>query len=153
MEKPLADDDRIKVQLAQRADFAFTASFGASVPELVCDEPPPTGQGSGPSPVQLLAAAVGNCLLDSLLFALRKYKQAPEPLSGEIVAELGRNEAGRVRVVALHAKLTLGVEAAALAHLDRVLVQFEDFCTVTQSVRPAIPVDVSVFDAAGVQLK
>jgi len=149
----LADDNLTKVQLTQRADYSFTAQFGANVPDLVCDEPPPLGQGSGPSPTQLLAAAVGNCLLNSLLFALRKYKQVPEPLGGEVVAALGRNEAGRIRVVALHATLKLGVEAAALQHLDRVLAQFEDFCTVTQSVRPAIPVDVRVFDAAGVQLK
>ena len=38
--------------------------------------PPPLGQGSGPSPMQLLAASVGNCLSASLLFALRKFKQA-----------------------------------------------------------------------------
>jgi len=153
LEKLLADNDRINVQLAQRADYAFTAHFGADVPELVCDEPAPVGRGSGPSPTQLLAAAVGNCLLDSLLFALRKYKQAPEPLSGEVHAQLGRNEAGRIRVVSMQATLRLGVEAQALAHLDRALAQFEDFCTVTQSVRAAIPVEVSVFDVAGVQLR
>ncbi|MBV8604878.1 MAG: OsmC family protein [Pelomonas sp.] len=147
------DNNQVSIHLAQRADYAFDADFGAGVPPLVCDEPPPTGQGAGPSPVQLLAAAVGNCLLDSLLFALRKYKQRPEPLSGAVVATVGRNEAGRVRVLGLQATLKLGVAAADLEHLDRVLAQFEDFCTVTQSVRAAIPVEVVVLDAAGAKLK
>ncbi len=38
-------------------------------------------------------------------------------------------------------------------HLDRVLEQFEAFCTVTQSVGAGIPIAVQVFDASGAQLK
>jgi hypothetical protein len=45
------------------------------------------------------------------------------------------------------------VPASSLDHLDRVLGQFEAFCTVTQSVGQGLPVTVSVFDADGVQLK
>jgi uncharacterized OsmC-like protein len=111
------------------------------------------GQGAGPSPVQLLAAAVGNCLSDSLLFALRKYKQQPEPIRCEVTAHVGRNEQGRLRVLELKAVLTLGVPAAELQHLDRVLSQFEAFCTVTQSVGQGIPVKVEVMDSAGQKLK
>ena len=43
--------------------------------------------------------------------------------------------------------------AAELEHLDRVLAQFEEFCTVTQSVRQGIPVTVQVRDATGATLK
>ena len=103
--------------------------------------------------MQLLCAAVGNCLSDSLLFALRKFKQAPDPLSCRVTARVGRNADGRVRVLAIEAELRLGVAAEALAHLDRVLSQFEEFCTVTRSVGQAIPVSVSVLDARGVVLK
>jgi organic hydroperoxide reductase OsmC/OhrA len=103
--------------------------------------------------VQLLAAAVGNCLSDSLLFALRKFMQAPEPIRCEVQAQVGRNPEGRMRVLDMQATLTLGVEAAALAHLDRVLGQFEAFCTVSQSVAQGIPLRVEVFDALGVRLK
>jgi uncharacterized OsmC-like protein len=123
------------------------------VPPLLADEPPPLGEGRGPSPVQLLAAAVGNCLSDSLLFALRKYRQAPEPLRCEVQAEVGRNAEGRLRVLKIEARLQLGVAAARLEHLDRVLAQFEAFCTVTQSVGQGIPVTVHVADSEGVQLK
>jgi organic hydroperoxide reductase OsmC/OhrA len=96
---------------------------------------------------------VGNCLSDSLLFALRKFKQAPEPLHAEVQAEVGRNPEGRLRILGLHATIQLGVAASALEHLDRALAQFEEFCTVTQSVRQAFPVRVTVIDAEGVTLR
>lgn len=141
------------VRLVQRQDYQFDVHFGAAVPPLLADEPAPLGQGAGPSPVQLLAAAVGNCLSDSLLFALRKFKQAPEPISCSVEAEVGRNAEGRMRVLRMQATLSLGVAAAALEHLDRALAQFEGFCTVTQSVAGAIPVEVRVVDATGAVLK
>jgi uncharacterized OsmC-like protein len=141
------------VRLEQEADYRFEVQVAPAAPPFFADEPPPLGKGSGPSPVQLLAAAVGTCLSDSLLFALRKFKQSAEPLSTVAEATVGRNEANRLRVQAITVKLSLGVPADALEHLDRVLVQFEDFCTVTQSVRLAFPVEVEVYDATGRRLK
>lgn len=146
-------ESNIHVQLQQKQDYQFDISFGAGIPVLLGDEPAPLGAGQGPSPVQLLAAAVGNCLSDSLLFALRKFKQAPEPLRCDVQAEVGRNTEGRLRVLSIKAVLTLGVPAASLQHLERVLGQFEAYCTVTQSVAQGIPVSVEVVDAVGVRLK
>ena len=143
----------VSVSLQQQADYRFEIRFGDGVPALIADEPAPLGKGEGPSPAQLLAASVGNCLSDSLLFALRKFKQAPEPLRCEVQAEVGRNPEGRLRVLGIHATITLGVAASALEHLDRALAQFEEFCTVTQSVRQAIPVRVTVIDANGKTLR
>jgi uncharacterized OsmC-like protein len=141
------------VRLTQTRDFQFDVAFGPDRPPLQTDEPPPLGQGRGPSPEQLLAAAVGNCLSASLLFALRKFKQQPEPIGCEVDAEVGRNPEGRMRVLGLHARLRLGVPAARLEHLDRVLGSFEGYCTVTESVRQGIAVTVQVVDADGVVLK
>jgi uncharacterized OsmC-like protein len=146
-------DNTIRVELLQQQDYAFDVRFGGTVTDLRTDEPEPLGRGSGPSPVQLLAAAVGNCLSDSLLFALRKFKQAPEPLRCRIEAETGRNAEGRMRVVQIRASLYLGVPAARLAHLDRVLATFENFCTVTQSVGQGIAITVEVWDADGQRLQ
>jgi len=145
--------ESVTVRLAQRHDYQFEVRYGPDVPSVVGDEPPPLGQGAGPSPIELLASAVGNCLSSSLLFALRKFKQTPEPLSAEVTAEIGRNAENRLRVLALRARLTVGMPGASLDHVDRVLGQFEQFCTVTQSVAAGIPVTVEVFDSAGVQLK
>lgn len=141
------------MRLRQAQDYQFDIHFSPDLPALRADEPPPLGQGQGPTPVQLLAAAVGNCLADSLLFALRKFRQAPEPLQCEVTAETGRNPEGRVRVLRMSARLTLGVPAATLQHLDRVLASFEAYCTVTQTVGAAVPITVEVFDSAGTPLK
>lgn len=142
----------VSVSLQQQADYRFEIRFGSNLPVLIADEPAPLGQGDGPSPAQLLCASVGNCLSDSLLFALRKFKQAPEPLRCEVQAEVGRNSEGRLRILGIHATIRLGVAASLLLHLDRALAQFEAFCTVTQSVRQAIPVRVTVVDSDGTTL-
>lgn len=143
----------VSVSLQQQADYRFEIHFGDNIPALFADEPAPLGKGEGPSPAQLLCASVGNCLSDSLLFALRKFKQAPEPLHADVQAEVGRNPEGRLRILGLHATIHLGVAASTLEHLDRALAQFEEFCTVTQSVRQAFPVRVTVIDAEGVTLR
>jgi len=141
------------VELRQESGYRFANRFAPDMPVLYSDEPPPLGTGTGPSPMQLLAAAVGNCLAASLLFALKKYKQSPEPIVAVASATEGRNEQKHLRVVGLHARLTLGVPASSLQNLDRALAQFEDFCTVTASVRQAIPVEVEVYDSTGARLK
>jgi uncharacterized OsmC-like protein len=141
------------VNILQEQGFRFASSFGDGMPLLYADEAPPLGTGTGPTPVQLLAAAVGNCLAASLLFALRKFKQAPEPIRAQVEPVVGRNEQKRMRVQRLKVRLDLGVPADRLQHLDHALAQFEDFCTVTASVRAAIPVDVEVYDSAGKRLK
>lgn len=143
----------VSVSLKQQADYRFEIDFGLDVPSLIADEPPPLGDGAGPSPAQLLCAAIGNCLGDSLLFALRKFKQAPDPLRCDVQADVGRNPEGRLRILGINATIHLGVAGSALLHLDRALAQFEEFCTVTQSVRQAIPVRVTVIDAEGRTLR
>ena len=141
------------VRLTQVHDYQFDANFGDHHAPLRIDEPVPLGQGEGPAPVQLLASAVGGCLSASLLFALRKFNQVPDPLGCEVQAEVGRNAEGRLRVLSMSATLTLGVPADTLDHLDRVLATFEDYCTVTESIRQGFPVHVSLFDSHGAQLK
>lgn len=142
-----------EVELVQLSDYRFASRFGPGLPELQADEPPPLGTAAGPSPVQLLAAAVANCLSASLVFALRKFHLAAEPVAASARASVGRNNAGRLRVQRIAVTLTLGARAEAVADLERALARFEDFCTVTQSVRAAIPVDVEVRDAGGRRVK
>lgn len=140
------------IALRQLGDFRFQARFGDGLPPLQTDEQPPLGQGQGPSPVQMLATAVGNCLSASLLFAFRKFKEDPDGILCVVQADVGRNAEGRMRVLGLQATLTLGAAAAALPHAERVVASFESYCTVTQSVRQGIPVQVTVIDAAGTVL-
>jgi organic hydroperoxide reductase OsmC/OhrA len=145
--------DSPSVTLIQRQAYQFEHHYAPALPVLLSDEPPPLGTGLGPDPVQLLASAIGNCLSASFWFASQKYKDDPSPLRTEVRASVGRNERNRNRVQALTVDLHLGKPAGELGHIQRVLDTFEDFCTVTQSVAPAIPVTLRVLDSTGMVLK
>ena len=146
-------DDATTIRLTHRGGYQFLADFeGAAVPDLVTDEPPPLGSGQGPSPTDLLLAGVANCLAASLLFALGKFKLPYLPSAVEATARVGRNDEGRLRVLAIEVDITLDRPAEGEAFLARALDQFEAFCTVSQSVGQGIPIQVEVFDAEGVKL-
>jgi uncharacterized OsmC-like protein len=143
----------VRIELKQEKGYRFANDFGGGMPVVYSDLGPPLGSASGPSPEHLLAAAVGNCLASSLLFSLKKFHQSPEPISAVATATEGRNEKNRLRVQGIKVTLALGVPAAKLENLERVLGSFEDFCTVTASVRGAIAVEIEVFDSEGKKLK
>ena len=145
--------ENASVTITRQSGYQFLVDFGPSLPQWLADEPAPLGQGTGPAPDHMLLAAVANCLSASLLFALQKFKQDPGALVATATPEVGRNENKRLRIQRIHVQLELGKTAGEIEHLDRVLSQFEEFCTVTQSVRQGIPVTLSVFDADGKQLK
>lgn len=143
----MSESSSFTVHLKLLSGYKFEIDFG-DAGQIVSDEPAPLGGGEGPSPSGLLAAAVANCLAASLMFAVRKFKEDPGQVSAEVRGELERQD-GRLRIGKLHVELKLGVEAAALPHLERALSQFENFCVVTQSVRHGIDVSVAVCDRAG----
>lgn len=147
----MSEDDSIRLVLEQEGPYAFKVNFeGSGIDALHTDEPAPLGAGAGPDPSALLLAGVANCLSASLLFALRKFRNAPGPIRAEIIARKERNAEGRWRIPRAAVTITLSDRAAALEQFERVLAQFEQFCIVTQSVREGIEVDVSVVDADGV---
>lgn len=147
-------DTPFTIKLKQQADYRFETHFDhEALPMLVTDEPPPLGGNAGPNPSRLLGAAIANCLSASLLFAMRKFKSEPGPLSAEATVSLGRNASNRWRIAHVGVDLYLGVAGSAIANLERILAEFEDFCIVTQSVRQAFPVDVRVLDLRGKVLK
>lgn len=145
--------DNAIVTVTRQSGYQFLVDFGPNIATMLADEPEPLGQGSGPAPNHMLLAAVANCLSASLVFALQKFKQDPGELKATATPEMARNADKRLRIVGINVKLELGRPAAELEHLDRVLAQFEDFCTVSMSVRQGIAIQVQVLDAAGAVLK
>lgn len=134
----------LSVTVTRQEKYRFTVDFGGELEALTGDEPAPLGGGAGPSPTQFLVAAIANCLSASFIFALGKYKEDPGAVTTTVQAEIGRNEQNRLRVLGMAAELKLGVPAESLAHLERAIATFEDFCTVTASVKAGIPVKVTV---------
>lgn len=125
--------------------YRFTVDFDQpGVPPLLVDEPPPLGDGDGPNPARLLAAAVANCLSASLLYCLRKSRVEPAAFRATVEGEMVRNEDGRLRIGRLTVHLHPTLPGNEMRRVERCTGLFEDFCIVTQSVRDGIEIDVRV---------
>lgn len=137
----------ITVRLAR--DYEFVAEFNdvpAASPVLF-DEPAPLGGGRGPNAAAMLGAAVGNCLAASLAFCLRKARVELLDVSAQVTTHVGRNERGRHRITGIEVALTPSIGRTG-APVDRCGDLFEDFCTVTASIRHGIPVTVTLAPTA-----
>jgi uncharacterized OsmC-like protein len=141
------------ITITQVEGFKFLIDFGPAFPALISDEPEPIGHGDGPSPEQVLIAGVSNCLCASLAFALGKYRQDGGGVTARASARIVRNAEQRLRIGGIEVEITLGAATAAMPRIAQVLAQFEQFCTVSESVQAGIPVTVAVRDATGDRLK
>lgn len=133
------------VSVDQVRDYQFLVTFDKEqYAALAMDEPAPLGGDTAPGAGRVLAAAVGNCLGASFLFAARKAGVEVTGIHAEVAVEVVRNERRRLRIgriaVTLDPKITPGDAAKA----ESVRGIFEDFCTITASVRQGVPVDVTV---------
>ncbi|MBV8107051.1 MAG: OsmC family protein [Hyphomicrobiales bacterium] len=145
--------ETICIKITRQEKYRFLVDFGESISSMLADEPPPLGDGAGPSPERLLAAAVANCLCGSLLFAIGKFKGDPGHMRATATCATGRNADNRLRVTHIDVEIALGAKAEDIPHLDRALAQFEEFCTVSQSVRAGIPFAVSLRASDGSVIK
>jgi uncharacterized OsmC-like protein len=137
--------ESIYTKLKLRKGFEFKVVFdGEDVPELIVDEIKPLGENAGPNPTRLLSAAVGHCISSSLLFCLRKARVKVKALETEVKANVVRNEEGYLRVRSLDVQMRLDVQEDDKSRVDRCLGIFDNYCTVTQSVRKGIAVKVAI---------
>lgn len=137
------------IQVEQIDGFEFKVRFDKEqFAELHLDEPPPLGKDAAPNAARILAAAIANCLSASLVFCMQRSGLTTGGLRTEAKVQIVRNEQRRLRIgkvdVVLHPKVAAGTEA-----LVKCLPTFEDFCTVTQSIRHGIEVGVSVEPEVG----
>ncbi|MCL6551611.1 MAG: OsmC family protein [Firmicutes bacterium] len=144
----MTDATQATVRLVQRHRYRFDAVMDRPEWTIAVDEPPPLGDGQGPNAARLLATAVGHCLSASLLFCLERARVPEAQIATTVTATVQRNARGRWRIARLTVALTVaGLDGAHLAALERCRGLFEDYCTVTESVRAGIPVDVTVREA------
>jgi len=132
----------ITIRLSRGYEFVAEFDDVPGAAPILFDEPPPLGGNHGPNAAAVLGAAVGNCLSASLAFCLRRARIDLQGLTAEVTTHIVRNERGRFRIgsidVELEPRLGAGVE------IERCQGLFEDFCTVTASVKHGIPVHVSL---------
>jgi uncharacterized OsmC-like protein len=133
------------ISIDREQGYVFRTRFDKPhYPELVMDEPPPLGQDSAPNPSRMLAAAVGNCLAASLLFCAARKGASVGKVHADVKVEIARNENRRLRVAGIKVRLSPELDPATRAKAKECLALFEDFCTVTASIRDGIPVEVTV---------
>lgn len=125
--------------------YRFRVEFDVEdVPSLVVDEMKPIGEDLGPNPSRLLSAAVGHCLSSSLLYCLSKAKVKVKKLDTSVKAYTERNKGGYLRITGLDVEIHLEVNEEDKLRVPRCLDIFENYCTVTQSVRKGIDVKVNI---------
>jgi uncharacterized OsmC-like protein len=133
------------VSIEREQGYQFRTRFDKPhYPPLLTDEPPPLGKDAAPNPSRILAAAVGNCLAASLLFCATRKGVAVGAIHADVKVEIARNENKRLRIAGIKVRLSPEVDPAAREKAKECLALFEDFCTVTASIRDGIPVEVKV---------
>ncbi|MFA5364374.1 MAG: OsmC family protein [Candidatus Bathyarchaeia archaeon] len=138
-------ENSIVTKLRLIDEYQFNVGFDVDyIPDLVVDETKPDGEGAGPNPPRLLAAAVGHCMSSSLIYCLKKARIQVLDIETTITTNLYRNELGRKRIKSIDIEITLKINDKDKPRLHRCLELFEDYCTVTQSIRKGIEVNVKV---------
>jgi uncharacterized OsmC-like protein len=132
------------VRLVRGYEFVAELTDLPDAPTIVFDEPAPVGHGRAPNATAVLGAAVGNCLAASLAFCLRRARIEPTELAAHVTTHVHRDEKGRFRISGIDVELTPEFGTAEAPRTERCEALFEDFCTVTASVRRGIPVSVSL---------
>ncbi len=137
--------ESISTKLEHLEGYKFEVGFDVEgIPSLIVDEMKPTGQGSGPNPSRLLSVAVGHCLSSSLLYCLRKARIGIKKLETTVKTNVARNTEGYLRITGLDVQIQLEVDEKDRIRVPRCLTVFENYCTVTQSVRNGIDVKVDI---------
>ena len=135
------EEETFKVSMEMVEGYRFRIDMN-SAQEIFMDEPKPLGIGEYPNAGKFLAAAVGNCLCESLSFCVRRTHTEMLSLSAEVFSKMERNDRGRLRIT--HIKVTLHPVLSDPSKLKLCQEIFEDFCIVSQSVKAGIPMDVEV---------
>jgi uncharacterized OsmC-like protein len=121
---------------------AFEGELLHGAPVLT-DEPDPVGSNAGPSTPAMLAMAVGHCLSASLVETLRHAGIHVKELRTEAISVVAPNEEGLPRIKQINVSIRPVVDKES-GNIKRCIDVFEKYCTVCQSIRPAIPVHVEV---------
>jgi uncharacterized OsmC-like protein len=144
MKEDAMDDGTFTISVDLEDGYRFVTDFGPGMPPLLADEPEPLGEGCGPNAARILASAVGSCLSASALFCLRRARIDVRSVHTNVETSIVRNEAGRLRIGNISVHIRPEVPEEDIPRMKRCLEIFEEYCTVAESVRGGIPVQVAV---------
>lgn len=135
----------VKITHQQNYQFSSQASEDERLhgTPYLSDEPDPVGDAAGPSTPALLGSALGHCLSASLLEALKHSRVDVLNCETEVVTVVKPNTEGNPRID--HVEVTIRPRVAERDRRTKRCEEiFENYCTVTSSVKEGIAVEVNV---------
>ncbi|WP_028022894.1 OsmC family protein [Enterovibrio calviensis] len=151
MELKSQDVRLFDVQLTYQTDYQFknvASEHGNQAGDpYMSDEPDPVGNNSGPSTPALLGSAVGHCLSASLLEHMRFHGARTDEgcivTDAEITVHKGDEGYPRIREINVTIRANDG---GKLSSQNRASIErnFKKHCTVSASLSPAFPINVTV---------
>ena len=138
-------EKNFETKLSLLNGYKFNVKFDIDcIPNIIVDETQPDGECLGPNPPRLLAVAVGHCISSSLIYCLKKARIPVKMLETTVNTSLFRNEDQRLRIRSIDIQIHLKINQEDKKRINRCLTIFEEYCTVTQSVRKGIKVNIEV---------
>jgi uncharacterized OsmC-like protein len=139
------DEKEYSIKISRLDGYRFEVDFGFDSAEtLFVDEDPPQGRNEGPDPSRLLAASIAHCTLSSLLFCVQKSRGSLKGIEATAKIRFGRDINKRLRITGVDIIADVTVPKEEKAKVERCLPMFQDFCTVTESVKRGIPVTTKI---------
>jgi len=146
-EDTIAGDKKVSelaVRVEQDDAYRFEVTFDKEYVPIIVDEPPPLGKDEGPNAARILATAIGNCLAASLVFCLGKRGvKVAHGVVATVSMDIVRTPERGLRIGQVRVGLRAPGDVPSEA-LEACREVFEDFCTVTASVRRGIDVSVTL---------
>ncbi len=139
---------KINISIEWLKDLVFKLNFqNSSLPELYIDETHDmkSPEAIGPDPARLLLSAVMGCLNASFAFCLKKAHIPLKKMNALGELTLKYNADGFLRISRMDIELIPEIEIKkGIPRMEKCMKIFHNYCTITESVRKGIPVDVKI---------
>jgi len=135
-----------KVKINLEKDMIYKCDLGdIKTGDCYIDESgKPESEMVGPNAAHLLGMAILGCLTSSYVFCFSKKDLIVEDIKAEAIVTIFRNEKGFVRVKKIDVNINPKIDTPDM-HKRAVQCQkmFQQYCTVTASIREGIEVNVN----------
>jgi len=143
----MSKESKPKVKIKLERDMIFKYDLGNIKPinSYIDETNKKESDMLGPNAAYLLAMAVLGCLNGSFIFCLKKRDFTIEDLEAEAVVSISRNDKGFLRVRKIDVNIKPKINTPDMRkRADQCKKMFEQYCTITASIREGIDVEVNL---------
>jgi len=143
----MSEETISKVSLELEEDMIFKCNLGLPKYEdwFIDESNHNADEMWGPNPSRLLASAVLGCLSASFIFCLQKRNLKLDDFKAEAEILIERNEKKLLRVKEINVSLNPETtDPIVLKRINQCKKMFEQYCTITESVRAGIDVNLKI---------